>query len=94
MPVEPTTITPPPVQPQAFLNVPSTYGNGTVLNLSAVDVQIIAAVNGRPVSSITLPISVAKALQSALKRALDDYEKKTNSVIMESTTLSEMLKAK
>lgn len=72
-------------------NLPLVYANGASLALSAGDIQITVAFNGRPVTIVAMPFSVARSIQTAIERALNDFEIKTDSKVMDIGKVSELI---
>lgn len=72
-------------------NLPIVYANGASLALSPGDIQITMAFNGRPISIVAMPLSVARSIQAAIERALNDFERKTDSKIVDIGKVSELI---
>lgn len=78
----------------ATINVNMVYANGSSLNMTQSDMQIIFIANGRPVIMTALSLPVAKHLKQTLDKALSEYERKTDSIIPDILEITEKLKNK
>ena len=81
-----------PVNFSPTINAPQFYANGIVVGLTLTDVFLNANVNGRPNCQLILPLSAAKSLMDNLKMAIDDYERKSNTTVLDLNTLKDLMK--
>ena len=64
-----------------------------VIGLTLTDIQLTANVNGKPVCILVLPFPSAKSLMDALRLAIEDFEKRSNSKVLDLNTLSSLMNA-
>lgn len=76
------------------INVPQVYANGIVVGLTLTDVFLNASINGRPNCQLIIPLSVAKSTIDNLKHAIDDFEKKSNTNVLDLNTLKDLMNKK
>ncbi len=89
---KPQTILPQPQQVQMLAQVQVVYTNGINLSLSQSDVQLTLNVNGRPSIAIAMGLSTAKSLVNGLTQALNNYEPKTGTSVLDLVQVAELLK--
>jgi hypothetical protein len=63
-------------------NCPTTYFNGFAIMVGTGDVVIALQLNGRPTQVMNTSYTVAKTLAESLTKAIDELERKTNTIIM------------
>jgi hypothetical protein len=78
-------------QRQQPINVPLIYTNGVTVSLTLTDLHLTAQVNGRPACVLAIPLPAAKSLMQSLSQAIDDYEKKTETYVMDLDELTSKL---
>ncbi len=84
-----------PQLPQGQINIavntPMIYANAVMVGFSNSDMQLTTHFNGRPTSTIVMPLSAAKTLIEGLSRALTDYERRTETNVIGLSELTEKL---
>jgi len=76
---------------KAIMNIPLFYSNGVVVAMSLTDLHLTANVNSKPVCVMVIPLPAAKSLVKSLNEAINDFESKTNTEVLDLSELSSLL---
>lgn len=80
-----------PLPVQVNIPLPLIYTNGVLVGMTAADIQLTITINGRPTNVVAMNISAAKNLIGGLQKAIEDYEKKTKTKVLDLNEIGALL---
>jgi hypothetical protein len=72
------------------IQIPGVYANGFELGFTGADVAIMLQLNGRPILSLNLSLTSAKALGNGLGEIVEEFEQLSGTKVLSIAELAEL----
>ena len=73
-------------------NLPVIYTNGILVTLTVSDLSLTLTVNGQPTHILNMSLTTAKTLYSNINEALQDFQDKTKTKVLEINDVRELMR--